>query len=305
MMQLKAIFSVLLRRYTFEMAQAPESYRNDHSKMVVQLRQPCRVRYRRRQADTAGPKRTGQQTRSRGKRARIGVDLDLCQGHGVCISELPGSSPSTKPRDRSESSRGKSPRASACALKMPCAIARPGRCFSKKTTTSKRLHPRTRSHHALLSRQELDEMMRRWVAANDDAGETGDWSAMANFYTGDAVYSWNNGSKYEFVARNRDEIRDWVFGTEMDGLGKWTYPYVRVLVDEKQGEVVGFWRQVAPIERPDGSVYEIAGTGGSWFRYAGDYQWSWQRDFFDHANAGAIFGELLKNEQLPAPCRSE
>lgn len=149
-------------------------------------------------------------------------------------------------------------------------------------------------------RQELDEMMRRWVAANDDAGETGDWSAMANFYTGDAVYSWNNGSKYEFVARNRDEIRDWVFGTEMDGLGKWTYPYVRVLVDEKQGEVVGFWRQVAPIERPDGSVYEIAGTGGSWFRYAGDYQWSWQRDFFDHANAGAIFGELLKNEQLPA-----
>jgi sterol 14-demethylase len=48
MMQLKAIFSVLLQDWTFEMAQPPETYRNDHSKMVVQLAQPCRVRYRRR-----------------------------------------------------------------------------------------------------------------------------------------------------------------------------------------------------------------------------------------------------------------
>ena len=48
MMQLKAIFSVLLVDWTFEMAQAPETYRNDHSKMVVQLEQPCVVRYRRR-----------------------------------------------------------------------------------------------------------------------------------------------------------------------------------------------------------------------------------------------------------------
>jgi len=50
MMQLKAIFSDLLLRYDFELTQPPESYRNDHSKMVVQLRQPCRARYRRRSA---------------------------------------------------------------------------------------------------------------------------------------------------------------------------------------------------------------------------------------------------------------
>jgi sterol 14-demethylase len=48
MMQLKAIFSVLLRDWEFEPAQPPETYRNDHSKMVVQLAQPCAVRYRRR-----------------------------------------------------------------------------------------------------------------------------------------------------------------------------------------------------------------------------------------------------------------
>ncbi len=47
-MQIKAIFSVLLRAYEFEMAQPPESYRNDHSKMVVQLARPAKVRYRRR-----------------------------------------------------------------------------------------------------------------------------------------------------------------------------------------------------------------------------------------------------------------
>ncbi|WP_086847624.1 cytochrome P450 [Amycolatopsis kentuckyensis] len=49
-MQLKAIFSVLLRDFTFAPAQPPDTYRNDHSKMVVQLAQPCRVRYRRRTA---------------------------------------------------------------------------------------------------------------------------------------------------------------------------------------------------------------------------------------------------------------
>lgn len=47
-MQLKAIFSVLLQNYEFELAQPADSYRNDHSKMVVQLAQPCRVRYRKR-----------------------------------------------------------------------------------------------------------------------------------------------------------------------------------------------------------------------------------------------------------------
>jgi sterol 14alpha-demethylase len=49
MMQLKAIFSVILRDYEFEMAQPSGSYRDDMSKMVIQLQQPCRVRYRRRE----------------------------------------------------------------------------------------------------------------------------------------------------------------------------------------------------------------------------------------------------------------
>jgi len=48
MMQLKAIFSVILRDFEFEMSQPSESYEDDCSKMVIQLKQPCRVKYRRR-----------------------------------------------------------------------------------------------------------------------------------------------------------------------------------------------------------------------------------------------------------------
>jgi hypothetical protein len=147
-------------------------------------------------------------------------------------------------------------------------------------------------------REEIEEMLRRWIAANDAAGPKGDWSEMPNFFTEDAIYSWNNGPKHEFVARGKQQILEWAFGTEMAGLEHWTYPYVRVLIDDRIGEVLGFWRQVAPVKDPEGNAYEIAGTGGSWFRYAGDFKWSWQRDFFDHGNAGTTFIAMAQNGDL-------
>jgi sterol 14-demethylase len=48
MMQLKAIFSVLLRQWDFTLSLDADAYQNDHSKMVVQLAQPCPAQYRRR-----------------------------------------------------------------------------------------------------------------------------------------------------------------------------------------------------------------------------------------------------------------
>jgi sterol 14-demethylase len=48
MMQMKAIFSVILRDFEFEMSQPSETYEDDCSKMVIQLKQPCKVKYRRR-----------------------------------------------------------------------------------------------------------------------------------------------------------------------------------------------------------------------------------------------------------------
>jgi len=91
-MQLKAIFSDLLRHYEFELVQPPESYRNDHSKMVVQIQQPCRVRYRRRPAGRpfASAAAAGSRAAAAGGAFRIDVDRDLCQGHAVCVAEAPG-----------------------------------------------------------------------------------------------------------------------------------------------------------------------------------------------------------------------
>lgn len=94
MMQVKAIFSILLRRYEFELAQPPESYREDHSKMVVQLAQPCRVRYRRRArpaaaAPVGGGGGAADVADLAPGGARVVVDPDLCQGHAVCVSEAP------------------------------------------------------------------------------------------------------------------------------------------------------------------------------------------------------------------------
>ena len=58
--------------------------------MVVQLEQPCRVRFRRRAVKAAPVARAaqrGEHGESGGVRVR--VDADLCQGHGVCAGEAP------------------------------------------------------------------------------------------------------------------------------------------------------------------------------------------------------------------------
>jgi len=54
LMQLKAIFSVLFQDWEFELAQPADSYVADLSKMVIQLQQPCTVRYRRRDRAALG-----------------------------------------------------------------------------------------------------------------------------------------------------------------------------------------------------------------------------------------------------------
>ena len=142
-------------------------------------------------------------------------------------------------------------------------------------------------------RQELEEMVARWLEANRRCEEEQDWRPMSEMYTEDATYGWNVGPNDEFMAVGRDEIRELALGLEMTGLEGWTYPYQQVLIDDRQGEVLGLWKQVADARREDGSHYEIAGLGGSWFRYAGDWMWDWQRDFFDVGNAGATFMEMI------------
>ena len=92
MMQLKAIFSGLLMNFEFELSQPPETYQNDHSKMVVQIAKPCRVRYRRRRpiaSPTSIKGRVSAKVDVVPGTFRVCVDLDLCQGHAVCADEAP------------------------------------------------------------------------------------------------------------------------------------------------------------------------------------------------------------------------
>lgn len=92
MIQLKAIFSILLRRFEFELAQPHDTYANDVSKMVVAVRQPCRVRYRRRAVAGASAREpvaeAGESVAPVGS-FQIRIDADLCQGHAVCMGEAP------------------------------------------------------------------------------------------------------------------------------------------------------------------------------------------------------------------------
>jgi hypothetical protein len=100
------------------------------------------------------------------------------------------------------------------------------------------------------------------------------------------------------MAVGRDKIRDWALGTEMDGLDGWTYPYQDWVIDERTGNLIGLWKQVNENTRADGSHYSPQGIGGSWFRYAGDFRWSWQRDFFDFGNVSALFVEMMTANAL-------
>src|ERR1700722_11110571 len=145
---------------------------------------------------------------------------------------------------------------------------------------------------------ELNEMVGRWLEANRQAQDSDDWRPMADMYTEDATYGWNIGPHEEFMAVGRTEIRDIALGLEMGGLDGWTYPYQKVLIDPEQGEVIGLWKQIADQTRPDVTHYEIAGIGGSWFRYAGNWQWSCQRVFFDVGNATSLFIEMIKADAL-------
>ena len=151
---------------------------------------------------------------------------------------------------------------------------------------------------AQLPREQLEDFVQRWLAANKEAESRGDWTNLAEFYADDATYGWNIGPKEDVMCVGKDEIREIALGLEMAGLEGWTYPYQKVLIDEKIGEVVGFWKQVAT--DADGGDKEIYGIGGSWFRLNADGLVEWQRDFFDFGHVQRLYLELMQAGKLSA-----
>ena len=149
-------------------------------------------------------------------------------------------------------------------------------------------------------RAELEDVVQRWLDANREAERTGDWRILANFYTEDATYGWNIGPKEDVMCVGIDEIRDIALGQEMEGLAGWRYPYQRVVIDDRIGEIVGFWKQIAGGSggTTNSEEFEVYGIGGSWFRYAGDGKFNWQRDFFDFGHVQALYLDLMKAGKL-------
>jgi sterol 14-demethylase len=93
LLQLKAIFSILLRRYTFELIDDKDHYQDDFTQMVVQPLSPCRVRYIKRidikeVAVETRHERT-QESAQTGPSFKITIDRELCQGHATCMTEAP------------------------------------------------------------------------------------------------------------------------------------------------------------------------------------------------------------------------
>ena len=149
-----------------------------------------------------------------------------------------------------------------------------------------------------LPREQLENWVQRWLEANRLAEKEGNWKPLADFYADDATYGWNIGPKEDVMCVGIGEIRDVALGLEMEGLDNWRYPYQRVLIDDKQGEIVGFWKQVAV--DADGSETEIYGIGGSWFRLDANGKIEWQRDFFDFGLVQALYLRLMKDGKLSA-----
>jgi hypothetical protein len=147
-----------------------------------------------------------------------------------------------------------------------------------------------------LPREDLDQWVEDWLEANRVCEEKGDWKSLADFYTDDATYGWNIGPKEDVMCIGRDEIRDVALGLEMEGLENWNYEYQKVLVDDRLGEVVGFWKQI--VNKADGARDEIYGIGGSWFRLTAGLKIEWQRDFFDFGHVSHMFGKLIGSGDL-------
>jgi sterol 14-demethylase len=88
LLQVKAILAILLRKYEFELYGDPIG--SNFQGLVVSPTEPCRLRYkRRREVEVAKTTSVAKATARTVRPYRVVTDLDLCQGHAVCMGEAP------------------------------------------------------------------------------------------------------------------------------------------------------------------------------------------------------------------------
>lgn len=140
------------------------------------------------------------------------------------------------------------------------------------------------------AREEVEDTVRRFVAAFKQAEATNKWAWLADeFYHQDCRYECPYAGAMPVVARNRDEIRATHYGRDMlVGWEGWTFPYLGWAVNGEQ--IITHWMNRGPGKRADGSYFETHGC--SFITYGGQGKFIHQIDLFDLAHQMHLCDEL-------------
>jgi ketosteroid isomerase-like protein len=130
---------------------------------------------------------------------------------------------------------------------------------------------------------EARETYERFVATRMEiqAGKK-PWSALADFFTDDAVFldpAWGRSQGNAAMSAFLDD--------SMLGLEDWTFPEQWTMVEGNR--VVSFLYNRLPGSRPDGSPYQVPTV--SILHYAGDGKFSYDLDILNMAELGEVLAE--------------
>ena len=130
---------------------------------------------------------------------------------------------------------------------------------------------------AKFTRAELEEALRIYNRARDEASRSGDWSIWANVFTDDADYI----EHVYGVFKGKEAIRRWITGV-MAPFPHMTFPQDWVAYDEATGAIIFQCQNRLEHPRdPEGTPFQFP----SWTRlvYAGNGKFSSEEDVYNPA----------------------
>ena len=143
--------------------------------------------------------------------------------------------------------------------------------------------------------EEREGALERFVAANDEAGRLHDWTGLADYYTGDALYWYDTGA-VQTVARGPEEICNLVLVRDQLGWMNWTYPFECWGVSGENA-FTRWWNR-GPGRRPDGGFYQVIGMSHIRFEPGGT-RFAEQVDLFDLGKLVQLCDEIPEDLLLP------
>ena len=123
-------------------------------------------------------------------------------------------------------------------------------------------------------REEVQAAIERYIAVRDEINAGAyTWSALAQFFTDDAVFVDPAWGRVEGI----EEMKRTVFGDAMVGFEAWKFPIEFYAIEGDN--VIVKWKQVLPGTRDDGSTY--AQSGVSTLVYAGNGKFCYEEDLLN------------------------